>query len=101
MPPLISQPYLLYTHPTDALDALESPPLHPRVDAAAACLAIIGNLPGIRPMDVYNALFGVYQDCKHQNPGTHLDGRINKDGQWKSRWGEIFCLPTQRYYVPS
>ena len=34
-----------------------------------------------------------------QNPGTHLDGRIEEDDEWKNM--KMICIPNQRYDVPS
>ena len=48
-----------------------------------------------------NALYGVYQDWVHQNPGNNLDGRINDDGKWKARCKKLVCFLTQRYNAPS
>ena len=52
-------------------------------------------------MDASDALFGVYQDWVHQNPGTHLYGGIREDGKWQAIWKKLVCLPTQRYNVTS
>ena len=36
----------------------------------------------------------------YQNPGTHLDGRINKDSEWQDMWEKLVYFPTQCYDVP-
>ena len=65
-----------------------------RVDVSAtARLASEGNLPRARLTAPGNALFGIYQDWVHQNPGIHLDGEINEDVKWQARWENLFVFP--------
>ena len=48
-----------------------------------------------------DALFGVFQDWVHQNPGTHLYGGIYEDGKWQVIWKKPVCFPTQQYHLQS
>ena len=52
----------------------------------ATRLASERNLPGdsLTSADEHN--FRVYNDWVHQNPVTHLDGRIEEDDKWKQIW---------------
>ena len=57
--------------------------------------------PKVRLKSYKDALFGVYQDWVHQNPGNHIGDGINEDGEWKDRVIKLFCFITQRYNVLS
>ena len=86
----------------DTLVALAKPPPCPRNDAGDAAIpAPAGDLLYVLLLGDNNTIFGVYQDWVYQNPGEHLDGGIAEDGKWKARWEKLFCIPTQRYDVPS
>ena len=57
-----------------------SPPRTREDTSAAALLARKGNLKRIFLTATAAALFGVYQDLVQQNPGVHLDGGFDEDG---------------------
>ena len=87
---------------TDALVNQYKPPLCPRVNSGnTARLSSMADHPEVRLKAYKDALFGVYQDWVHQNPGNHLDNGINEDGKWKYRVRKLFCLKTERYNVLS
>ena len=46
----------------------------------------VGDLPGKSLTDADDNILGVYQDWVHQNPGTHLDGKIEEDSKWQELW---------------
>ena len=76
-------------------------PNHPRCNHPfqTPCLLWKGlcHAPTLRTVDLPkvclkgsgNALYGVYQDWVHQNPGNHLDGGIKEDGKWQDRWKNL------------
>ena len=93
-PPLLTQPYLPNSPPVYALGILASPTLFTRVDlSAAARLASEINLKIFCLTAADNALFGVYQDCVHQNPVRNLDGVIHMDGKFQAIWKNLFVCP--------
>ena len=94
MPPLSTQPFLLYSPPLDTPEALDTTLSRICVDESTnACLKSKGNLPGVCLTAANDVLFGVYQDWVHQNPGIHLDGEINEDVKWQARWENLFVFP--------
>ena len=85
-----TQPSLSHSPLTDYSVPLEPPSLLHRVnDTTAACLSSMANHPEVHLKAAENTIFSVYQDWVHQNPGTQLDGGINKYGKWKDRWKNL------------
>ena len=60
----------------------------------AACLVSVGDLPGKSLTDADDNILGVYQDWVHQNPGTHLDGKIEEDSKWQELWKKLVIILT-------
>ena len=54
-------------------------------DGYATCLVSMADLHEVQRKVSDNALYGVYQDWVHQNPGNNLDGGIKEDGKWQDR----------------
>ena len=76
------------------VDAPDSPPQRLHRDARnAAHLASKSNFPGDLFTAADSKLFLVYHYWVHQNPGTHLDVRIEEDGKWQHRRNKIFFPP--------
>ena len=101
MSPLLTQIHSRYPPLVDAPDALYLPLPGPReYTNNSACLASVGDLHRDRLMDANDKLFGIYQYCVHQNPGTHLDFGIEEGGKWQKRRKNVIFIPTQRYDVP-
>ena len=90
MSPLLTQPPSQYSPPVDDPDAPEAPesppPVPPEYTSNANLLESEGDPERDCPTAANDKLFGVYQDWMHQNPGTHLDCRIDEDGKWQKIW---------------
>ena len=90
MSPLLTQPPSQYSPPVDDPDAPEAPesppPVPPEYTSNANLLESEGDPERDCPTADNDKLFGVYQDWMHQNPGTHLDCRIDEDGKWQKIW---------------
>ena len=86
MPPLLKKSPSQSSPPVDAPNAPDSPPPDVLEDASdSSCLASVGNLPEDIRTATKDKIFGVYQDCVHQNPGKHLYGEIEEGGKCKER----------------
>ena len=80
--PLSTHTYSLHPPPLDTPESPDLPPPRPCVDAiVAALLASKSNLPGVLLTAASGALFGIYQDWVHQNPGIRLYEGIKEDGK--------------------
>ena len=86
LPPHVTQPYSQNSPLTDASVATNEPMLLPRVDNSdTTYLAITYDHPEVRLKAANNALFHVYENWEHQNPGTRLDSGIKEDRKCKYR----------------
>ena len=73
----VTQPYSPYSPLTYALVSPYKPPLRPWVDSVdAAHQEIRSDHPNVHLNTFDVAIFGVYQDWMHQNPGNLLEGGI-------------------------
>ena len=59
----------------------------------------MGDLPRESLTDAYDNIFSVYHYWVHQNPGTHLYGRIEEDSKWQVWWKNwLVCPPNAMKY---
>ena len=87
MHPLLTQPPSQSTPPVDSPDVPDLSLLLPHKDMNnVACLDSERNHPIDRITAADEILFGIYQDCLHQNPCTYLDWGIEDYGKWQKRW---------------
>jgi hypothetical protein len=57
----------------------------------------IGDSPGVILTDVDKLMGKVLGDCVNHNDGTHLDGGISSDTNWKDYWKRLIVFPGQKY----
>ena len=99
--PLFTKISLPHSPPVYISESPYTPPPCLQVGASgAARLASEGVLPGFIPTASNNDLFGFCQDWVHQNPVIQLDGGIDEDGKWQSRWKNLVFSFAQCYDVP-
>ena len=97
---LLTQPPSQSSPPVDAPDAPYSPTPATCEDANdTSRLASEGNLDKYQLMTADVNLFSVYQDLMQQNPGTHINDRVEEDGNWQKIWKQLVFMPNQRYHI--
>ena len=77
----------------------------PEQDKETAAEQEIGDLPDIELSDADRLMDKVYGDHVHQNPGTHLDGRVTDDQMYGKTIGDgslsTHRRPTMFHRAPS
>ena len=60
----------------------------------------LGDLPGEPISEVDKMMYEIYGDKVYQNNGTHLDGGIQDDEAWQTRYTQLANLPQFHYDPP-